>query len=490
MKTSVSLVALLMIFFLQPCFVHGQDYKVAESHTILKDFLHKTFPVGDKYIDIIYASPHGMFSYNRDERHARVSVYDHSLNQLFETNIKEMEGKKYETGLVVNKHLYIFATDKNQKLFGYELNPKDGSAVQMPESLLDIPSSDYNVLSGYSPDSAYCFISFTNYGKKGFLRAVVLDNNMKVVHRLQGDLPSKLYDIAFTSLLLSNSGSAIGIAGLNNTPKKKENDRLKFTALEFSSEGNMTANPLEGLPSGYISQFHWASIKAGFSFVALLAPNDKNEFTTLVSGEYNTEQRKVINISQSPLNIPVPENTWLLAAYNLKDLSHYLILESRHVDYFYDSRTGRSRGSNYWAGNVYIVKTGPDGKAQWVKQIEKSQLEAADWIYTGIAYMLDEKESLHVFFHDRPESNSSDPKQNQNGIVLEGRSMNQTSLIAVKFTPDGNVTKQIISSNKNQDFRFSPTRSYSSQKNELIYCAMNWKVAGQSKLTLGTLSLH
>ena len=490
MKKQLILINLLVIGLFQANISTAQNYSVTESKTILKDYLHKIFAMEEKYVDIIYASPHGLFSYDRDDRHAKLNVYDRSMNQLYEKEITAMNGLKYEAGLVMNGRLYIFATDKKQKLFGYELNTTNGSAKELPEDLFELPSSYYNVLTSYSPDSAYCYISFTNYEKKGFLRALVMDKNMKVVHRLQGDLSSKMYDISFTSLLLSNSGSAIGIAALNNRPGKKDNTRLKYSVLEFDKDGNMSVNLLDGLPTGYLSQFSWTAIKSGFSFTAFLATNDKDGYTSLVSGEYNVDQRKIENLSQSTFNMPVPTNTWFISSYILKDLSHYFLLEARHVDYFYDRTTGRPRGGNYWAGNVYVVKTTPDNKAEWVRQIQKSQLEAADWIYTGTTSMLDKSENLHVFFHDRPESNCLDPQANIDGIVLEGKKVNNTSLIAVKFNRDGSTIKKIIADNNGREFRFSPTRSYSVYKNEMIYSGIKWKVGGYSTLTLGTISLN
>ncbi len=477
-----------------------------ESKLILDDYLHKTFLIHDKYVNVLYAGPHDANSYNRERRRIRVNVYDQQMQSLYTKVIEGMVGQEYEEGIAIDNRLHLFVTDKKDNFSYYKVDAINGTATQSAGQLFQLPSKFRSTSTGFSPDSSFCFLIFSNYkrkiraflqpdpwpGKKNWLLGIVMDRNMKITTNIAVDFDPEVYDIENIHFTVDNEGQLTGLAALRTNPPKGDVTHLKYSIVQFDKSGKMSTTPVQGLPPGHLYVMQVVNSNNGISFTGLLSLAEKNRWS-LISGGYDLKQKKLLTLTkvdEPPCDIAAGllHHQVVIGSFVHKDQSRTLLLERQTHQYF-SSPSGQSKGENFAALSVSIFRISNTNELLWSTKIRKGQLESVDRIYTCAVCMMDERENIHVFFHDLPDNPQLEPDGKTEPTILENRRMDKTSLLGVEITPDGSLKKYTILSNDHRVQRLSPCRSINIY-NKVIFSAMKWRSGGQSTFSLGVLGLN
>ncbi len=84
--------------------------------------------------------------------------------------------------------LYMFATDKDESLMKYEVNPQTFALVGSPENIFSVDDDVVEYRSVYSKDSAFFYILCRHHKKKGtcnHFSGIVFDPAFSIVNKYE-----------------------------------------------------------------------------------------------------------------------------------------------------------------------------------------------------------------------------------------------------------------------------------------------------------------
>ena len=506
----------LMAMFLFPYFSSGQKYVVKQSDAVLDDYLHEIFPVPSGYLVVNYASPHGAFSYKRKEK-GFVNGYNASLKQTFTTPFS-LEGKDYTAGFSVDGKIYIFAMGEDRNIYRMTLDAAKGSAIGATEKMFSVPGENTKTFKGCSADSSLYYLLFRDHEKgekTESLHGVVMDRQMNTITRLSATFEEQPDEIGKLECVLANDGTLSVVTPSKNKTSKGEYMPLKYSIKQFDKAGKPTTTLLYNLPEGLLTNTSWEANAAGLSFTGLLSPGKKAGYTSIVSGTFDNKQRKLVDIKKLEIaqtsfalqtaepymkeitKEGIPKEAVLSADFTFEDQSRVLILEIRE-DEFHDHygsylasggawgpQSRFSSHMNYETGNVYVVKLNAHNEMQWLKCVRKKQIEPSVRNYTGIVALKDDKERVHIIFHDNRLNKEVLPR-NPASTILEGGDLNGINIAAITVDKEGTIKKEFIAEDRGLEHFFSPNRSVVSN-NKVVYSAYRQRNGGKSTYTLGSV---
>lgn len=500
-----------------PIFAHAQKYSYKESADEMKDWEHEIYYMPSKKIILInYAGPHGAFSYKRDENNSKALAYDLNMNQLYEKPIAALDGKKYKGGAMLGGRLYMFYTDKKNDFYVCPFNDADaGSGTPGSLSFNGDDEEPYtNIYKAFSPDSSRYFFSLGKYtpktGMSDFI-GVILDKQANIVSKVSFSVDRMEGDVATLDFLLSNDGILYMIRGFvvsGGGKRKKSSDDpynpIRYDLAIVDKEGLDAHLQIAGLPQGNLGAVSWKPDSKGFSFIGFLSRSEKMGFTTIVSGRYDRDLKKAVDIKESEIanstffkTVGNDENmTDILKegvkvfakfdmAYELPDHSKIIVLEGK------GSRTMEHGSSShpfwrtdYWSTWAYVFKLDANNDLQWFRYIMKNSLETVHLIYTGLVALKDNKDGVHIFFHAFEKELI--PKKIET-VVFDGGN-NKSQLYAVYIDKDGKINKQPVIDNDNVD-QFLSTVNPVVTNDMVIYTAYRFKAAGRSTFRVGMINI-
>lgn len=501
-KSFITVIILAAHLF--PAIVYCQAITIKESPKEKADYLHEFFkPATNHYIAINYASPHGAFNYNRDAKHTEITCYDSSLNEVYSAPVKELSGNKFLGGIEVDKKLHLLYAD-NKKVFRCELNVSNGQANGSSTEVLTSSTKPEKLFKGFSPDSNYCFAMFTDEKNKIFA-GVVMDKQLNILTKFSFELGKLKKYIANTSCVLSSEGLLYIVNCVRVKSSKKDYRPLQYLITEISKEGQTVTSAVTDLPTGRIDNMVWKPVKNGISFTGLLARTEKENYLTIISGEFNSWQKKTTNLKES---------TWSDAAWWQKATEKYLqqfktggistkkslvtsfsctdgsvILVLQHTQIIVTQR-GNFVYSNSTTGDAIVLKVNPEHQLDWLQLVPMGQREPFNPIYSGVIATCPNKKDIILFFHDHQVNFRSEPSEFFSSVTLSNTWDKVNKLAAVKITQDGTATRNAVGASNDPDFHLAPRKPFFVTGNEVIYTSHNMKIAGRSTYKPGVINIR
>lgn len=501
--TSIFLQAFVLFF---PFTVFSQQIIIKESFENTRDYLHEFFrPVQGRYVAVNYAAPHGVFSMNRNTKHTGITGYDANLSETYSMSLKPLSGNKYQGGIDIDKKLHIFYSD-NKKVFRCELNPATGEVNGEPVNIFTATNEPDGFFKGFSPDSSYCYAIFKcspSKGKDEIFEGVVMDRKLNVVSRFSFQLEKVKASINNTTCALSSEGILFVINSVRVKSSKDNYKPLQYLVTEVNKEGKSVTTLLEDLPEGRIDNLVWHIRNNKLLFTGLLSRSEKETFSVLLSGEYNSWQKKAVILKQVELEnasnwqqtsgkfllkgttTRIPANAALLHGSVSEDGSTTLVVQKTDIRYTVRGNSGftDSRG-----GFLYIIKTQPDGEISWLQVIPLSQVEPTYPLFSGAIAIQKSQKGLFIFFHDHIK-NTLDKDKDLHSVSLSGDRNSNAELIAVNIKEDGSVTRKPAARNLDPDHLLAPHEPFVVYENEIIYTAYHSRNLGKSTYRIGSIRI-
>lgn len=492
----------MLAVYLAPAIGYGQTLTIKESPKEKADYLHKFFkPAPDRYLAINYASPHGAFGYDRNTSNTEITCYDANLNEVYSTRVQALKGNKYMGSIeIAQKHHILFAD--NKKIFRSELNPSDGQAKGSPTEILSVTKKTDEVYTGVSSDSNYCYAVFTDDDNEVY-EGAIMDKQLNVVSKFSYEIGKIKGNIRQTTCVLSPEGTLYIVNRINVKPGKNDFRPMQYLVTEISRDGKTVSTPLTDLPTGLIFNLTWKAVKNGISFVGLLSRSEKENYTVIISGEFNGPQKKIINQKEVLIND---------APYWQKVTSKYLQgfqggfstgneLESSIIgddgsvtmvllttDIRYTTR-GNYHYTDASTRDAVVLKITPDHELGWLQFVPLGQQEPFAPTYSGVLAISPNKKDLFLFFHDNIRNYNSPPDGHYSGVTLSNSWFKDIDLAVVHITEDGTLTRKSVGQTADPDFHFAGREPHLITGNEIIYTSYNTKIAGRSTYRPGLIKI-
>jgi hypothetical protein len=486
---------IISFFYLLPSVSQAQNYTVKEATVLNKDFLHDFLRIGeDRYLLLNYAGPHGFFSEKRDDKTTVAVVYDKGLRQLSTVPVKDLGGKTYHGAIELHQHIQVFFSDDRHSVYKQGFDGVKCSLSDGAEELFTIPFEYQSFYKGFSADSSYSFFICKSYEKKGkdaAYNGVVMDRQFNVLTKFSFILNGVREYIAGTQYVVSPEGLLFAITAVRVKPTKSDFRPLQYIITEVSSEGKSASTMVEGLPEGLLAGVRWMPNEKGLSFVGLLAKTKKSGFTSVITGEFSSWQKKITgvkelageNLLKGAGKDGIPADAALVGTYAMEGHAAMLILEPSQT---YISSRGNFVYSDTRAGNLYVVKMDMERGVDWVKVIPNNQAEPSDPVFTGAIFMPDGKDGLYAFFHDNNRNENIEGGAKA-AMALLGGGWRNLSLAAVHINGDGSFTKKYIVDDYSADHLLAPTQPFAVYHNEILYTSYDLKPAGTSNFRVGII---
>jgi hypothetical protein len=491
-----------------PVMIAAQSVTIKEVADRQSDYTRDFFrPVPDRYLTIHYASPHGPFSYKRNTKHTEIIGYDAKLNEVYNTPIKELSGNKYLGSIVLDKKLHIFYSD-NKKVFRCELDPNTGAVTGTPANVFTATDKPISFYSGFSADSAYCYAMFrcAPFGEKDEkFNGVVLDRKMNVVTKFSFKLEKLRSYIDKTTCVLSPEGLLFIVNSIKVKPSKKDYRPLQFLVTEINKEGNSVTTHLDQLPQGQLSNMVWKTNKNGISFTGLLSATEKEGYKTILSGEFNSWQKKITGIKQAPFSEAtywqrasgqllqqiksegINAKAELINSFEGDDGSLTLVLQPTDIVF---RLRGNYSYTDAYTFSLYIVKVSPARELNWVQVIPLNQHEPFFPMYSSAISLCPNKKDLYLFFHDSEKNAKPGTDEKLTGIILSDSWDSNIQLVAAVIKDDGSLSRSPVGKNIDPDHHLAPREEHAVCDNEIIYTSYNRRNAGRSTYKLGLIKIQ
>jgi hypothetical protein len=493
----------MLAVYLAPAIVFGQTLTIKESPKEKADYLHKFFkPAPDRYLAINYASPHSAFGYDRNTSNTEITCYDSSLNEVYSTRVQALKGNKYVESIEIDQKHYILFAD-NKKIFRCELNPSDGQLKGSPAEILSVTKKTEEAYTGVSSNNNLCFAVFTDE-KNEVYEGVIMDKQLNVITKFAYE-PGKIKGkIRQSWCILSNEGTLYIVNRIDVNSGNNDYRPKQYLVTEISRDGKAVSTPLTDLPSGLIHNMVWKVDKNVLSFVGLLSRSEKEIYTVILSGEFSSSQKKIINLNQSLINDAaywqkatgkyllayqsgIGTSNEIVSSIIGDDGSVTMVLLTTDIRYI-------SRGSYYASDastrDAVVVKISPDHELAWLQFVPLGQQESNTFSYSGVIATSPNKKDLLLFFHDNTRNYSSPPDGSYSGVtLLKDVWYKDIDLAVVHIAEDGTVTRKSAGATVDPDFHFAGREPYFIAGNEIIYTSYNIKNAGRSKYRPGLIKI-
>lgn len=478
--------------------LQAQKYILNESTAEVKDYNHFFVPTGKgKYIDILYATPHGAFSYNRNYENTIVTAYDQKLNQIYSKPIEAVKGKTYEGHIYLWGRLFLLFVNSKDNLFVYELNTENGSADLVNGLTEDEDKSTY-IKTGVSPDSSHFFLLRINErNKESVYKGVVVNRDMKVVNRFSGTYEDK--NIRSINYAVSNEGVFNILCVAGEISRKSEILPLKYTVIQFKA-GKKNTGYLKDIPLGILSSMILKATGDSLYYTALLAKDRTSSYSSVISGIYNDAGNTTVK-NDLPFSIPV--NAGIVTVNNAEDKSTTIVLEAGTGD-IYTAFSGwiptpgsAGMSGTYYGGrsvvtitkaNAFVIKLKDDHSVEWAKTISKYQYETKRQIYAGIIPLFDSNGGLSLFFHDARKNDQVENIKIATSVLPDKRK--EVGLACVYINKNGKASKKFIDDAGNDsDYYFSPVNAVTEAGGKVVYSSYDYRNGGRSRYHIATITI-
>jgi hypothetical protein len=498
----VKLICLLAFF--HPCIAQNKAISAKEVADINKDFLHDFFrPVANRYLSFNYAGPHGAMSYNRNYNKTFVQGYDAKLNEVFNMPVKELAGNKYQGGLEYNNALHIFYAD-GKKIYRCEIDGNTGNTKSASALVMSVKQDPDHFYKGYSPDSNFCYILFdydTDRGATSQYEGAVLDKNLNVVTTFLFALKKVDNYIENKTCVLSPEGLFYMIHAVR--VKSKEFKPLQYLLTEISKDGKEVTNFLEDLPQGRFNNVIWKPVKNGLSFTGLLAKNEKEGFKYILTGQFNSWQKKLTDLKEQDFTASpywqsatdkflkeiqtggVNSEVNILNSFTNDDGSMAMVMQRKVITTTF---RGNYSYTDTHTGSVYAMKMNADGSLAWLQVIPCSQSESTYPIYSGAIAMQRKNKDVVVVLLDNEKNLKRKPEENFSGVGVSG-SCGSCQLTAVIIKDDGTITRSGLGKGMAPDHFMAPNKPFVVYDDEILYTSFHDRNLGRSTYKLGVIRL-
>jgi hypothetical protein len=501
------------------CFITGnslsaQKYTIRESTNDLSGPRHEFFFLkNNEYVDVGYQNDIDKTS------NIFVSCFDDGMKQQHTNLVADLAGKQYRGGFAFDNRLIAVVTDKDEKVWAQEINCKTGALIGAGVELCEMPGRKKSAFykSSSASGNYYCVVAMgmkANEFSETFT-GVVFDKQLKVISQFRHTVPNKLKYFEQVTPVVSDNGEITLIYSAYY--QKNVNAPPVYTAVHVDKSGNTKAGYISGLPAGDLYSMDLRVKGNTIEFAGLLLTKLKHGFHTLVTGQLDPVQQKVIKIKESKLAdhviVPgyykekfktelIPYPGLLMAFFDHKDGSRTLVYEEKNggARVVMDGAGPAESVSidvSYYARKIYVMKLSAANELQWIQVIGKGQSEGSTDFHIGSASFMDDKENLHIIFYDHPKNTLPEPVKKPE---YESPVSDKTGLAVVQVAPDGKMTKQFITEKKDSKYHFTPKHVVSPRQNELLFLSIyekGWQVNGaqggvyrNSKWHLGLVKLQ
>lgn len=485
----------------------AQKATLKETQEIKPDFLHEIFkPTADFYTVLDYAGPHGAFSYNRNRDNTRYILYDKNLEIKYSAPIEGLKKKEYLGGLEKPGAIHIFFQEKNE-VFVTGLDLSTGQLSGTPVSIYkrEYPSApntkvekaDYDwFYKGYSVDSSYAY-AISSYPINQLdqkFDGAILDNLMKPVKHFSVNLEEFAY--AFESIQIQqNSDGTLFIISSAYLKKARESGYRPtvWVITEIDKNGKSSTNFLKDLPEGRIDHMAWQLTQEGLTFSGLRIKKAGEDYTSVVSGQYNSWKKQATNISEISIAETIlgssssnkiflnTKSDGLPYSYPIKsfcknDGTHYIIMHEK----------GSSAG--LLGKSIIALSVTPGKKINWIKRVDALASTMMDAMPISGSAVLDNNNGLYLFYNNYEKVNSSSNDDNKK----RDRNKKEDSPLVPFITnikSDGTLTTIIAGKYADTDHLFANIKPSKFSGEEFIFTSFRYKNGGKSTHKIGVISI-
>ncbi len=204
---------------------------------------------------------------------------------------------------------------------------------------------------------------------------------------------------------------------------------------------------MTGLPAGLFDKVLWRHRGAIFLFTGFMGIDRKSGFTSIVSGVYRAQQP--VEMKEYTLTESIPYSAGLLTTHrDRNNLLTIVLLEGGrewqkrsgtwtmlHSKYCAEaiapevpSAPSTSRGTPYYGNcTAHIVRFKAKGSLDWVRSIQKNQIELGGTIYTGLVPLFTADGGVKLFFQDARD-NRQPAGTKFTRAILPGRKKRRTGM--------------------------------------------------------------
>jgi hypothetical protein len=484
LKTNI-LAALLLFLHGIPADGWSQTVIIKESQEKKTFYLHEFFrPAPGTYVTIHNGAPHSLYDvYYNSNKQTVITGYDAGMNQIYTNPLPELFKKQYLGTIQVNKQLHLFYAEKEQ-VYAYTVDGITGKEKGKHTPLFKATTIPHGFIKGYSPDSTLCFgvAKVPASGHDQLFDGVVMDTSLKVVTRFTFAIGDIRHATISTTCILTPEGILYVINCVNTKPGKAYRP-LTYLVTEINKEGKTTTTLLEDLPDGRLANMIWTHSPNGLSFTGLLAKEKKEDFTVLLSGEFNGESKKVTGMKEVTLSdvaywqqVPagylpkirkgIPQTASMINHFKLVDGSIYLIVQPFES---LDLSTPSRLDARTTTGNIYLFRIKPDRDLEWIQVIPMDQTELTLPQFTGALATLYKGKDLLVFFHEYKDNSGPLPAEKTSRVILSN-SKPPLQLTAFHVKENGSLNRVLRAAHPiGINHLLSPNAPFAAFDGELLY---------------------
>ncbi|GGB19423.1 hypothetical protein [Puia dinghuensis] len=498
--------------------VSAQTWRLQESASTLKGPKHEILPRPDGDILTITHPNAG------DKGPMTICRFDNQLNEIYTRKITLLSHERYQAAWYDDDRLFLFCTDRRGGLTRYTIDDRFGSLTGQPVPLTGLlsPAEDQKAVTfhaGASRDGSYHYIvAVTSQPKDrdNTIRGILLNRQGDQLSRFQFGTPAvKPLDLA---LVQSDDGTLAIIYRLTSA----------YTLTRITTDGNVKALPLTGLPEGDLRNISWVTAGTTLRFSGLISRGKQANYATIVTGSVDPVTGSVSDLKQTDVTTlmaqaPVlqrelmqngfPANLTLLRTMPLADGSRVVLFESSgerlvqnrfspamrnpasvfgHTGTFTPISPSTQGISYHSRGDVYVLRLDRDNNPQWLNVLSKNQEESDGVTAIGVGCLVDRQDNLHVFFYD---SKSNPEACTANPTPIRANDPRGYEFACISITPDGSMKKQFIEVTDNR-YRLMPEIAFVDNKNEACFLAVKTKMSLTEELAadragykLGTIAI-
>lgn len=427
LKQQLPLIALLISMLLGN--VQAQEFTWGDTLKLMKH-------IPDN-INVIRANNKGIYTASHKYYSSFLQLYNNELEPLKELRlVPKYNGKKYlvpeGTGFIGDKLYFLGSYYQKKKgyLLAQEIDPEtfafkgelrqisirdDHPKKSFPDGIITNWRGT-RFLGALSPNEKFLLVASTSVSPKSgkeHLALQVFDEDLNVIWEKKQLLPYLASDFNIKRLRLNNNGN-VYLLGEKDQPKSKstgiKSDRYQYIVLAFLDKGQtakeykLKLNNKDKIISTIKMKIHENNdiICAGFyadqndkffqgTYLITIA-GDTHQFKTQRTDAFTPE------IIEQHFNKKKAKKAEKGSLYHknliLRDDGGVVLLTERT----YSLYSSNSNSSTYFVNDIVVININPEGKIEWVQQVEKEQRSKSER-HTSFAFMV-YKDQIHVIYQE------------------------------------------------------------------------------------------
>jgi hypothetical protein len=280
---------------------------------------------------------------------------------------------------------------------------------------------------------------------------------------------------------------------------------LQYLVTSIDKEGSAKTSYMAGLPSGRLDNLYCTPAINGFTITGMLSKSEKEGFTTIFTGQYDNEQKKVINQKQTVLSIEpfwkkIPGSRWregkpdgipptanLVRQFYNDDGSSTLILQQKEEIH---TVNGNFSYSDYFEGSIFVVNIKNSGELGWIRMVPYYAVETPRPIYSGFIAIQKNKKDLYIIYHDLEKNTTREEDDMPEMIALDKSRIRSTRLVAVTIKLNGVKTSSVVDGKEDDDFHIAPHQTLTTYDGMAMCTFYEYKNAGRSNYKAGLIQVR